>query len=91
MIRACIVLAVFVCCRVHGSSVIDSALKYASKHISKYDNDLVQLASIPSVSSLPEHAEDVERAAAWLSARMTDAGLEVRRVLRCQFLIIWMV
>lgn len=81
MIKACIVLAIIA--GVHAlalaSTGVDNALKYASKHTSEYDKDLVQLASIPSISSLPEHAEDVERAAEWLSKRMKDAGLEVRR------------
>ena len=82
MIKACIVLAVFASCRALASSVVDNALKYASQHTSEYDKDLVRLASIPSISSLPEHAGDVERAAAWLSDRMKSAGLEVRRVLQ---------
>ena len=78
--KACIVLALFASCRALAST--DNALKYASKHTAEYDKDLVQLSSIPSISSLPEHAEDVEKAAAWLSKRMKDAGLEVRRVLQ---------
>ena len=81
MIKACTVLAVLASVHVLASTVVDNALKYASKHTSEYDKDLVQLASIPSISSLPEHAQDVERAAAWLTDRMKGAGLEVRRYL----------
>jgi acetylornithine deacetylase/succinyl-diaminopimelate desuccinylase-like protein len=36
---------------------------------------------IPSISALPEHADDVRRAAEWTAARMTAAGLEGVRVL----------
>jgi acetylornithine deacetylase/succinyl-diaminopimelate desuccinylase-like protein len=31
---------------------------------------------IPSISALPEHAPDVRRAAEWLAAAMTEAGIE---------------
>jgi acetylornithine deacetylase/succinyl-diaminopimelate desuccinylase-like protein len=31
---------------------------------------------IPSISALPEHAPDCRRAAEWLAARLTEAGLE---------------
>lgn len=43
-----------------------------------YTRELLELVSIPSVSSLPEHQPDIERAAAWLQRRMRAAGLEVR-------------
>lgn len=43
--------------------------------------DFKEFLSIPSVSTLPEHQEDVQQAAAWLAARMTAAGLENVEVL----------
>ena len=61
-----------------GSSPLESALEHASKYGVLYDKDLLDLAAIPSVSALPEHAGDVEKAAAWLSDRLTAAGLEVQ-------------
>src|SRR5689334_11917661 len=36
---------------------------------------------IPSVSALPEHADDVRRAAEWAAARLTAAGMEHAAVL----------
>ncbi len=38
--------------------------------------ELSEWLRIPSVSTLPEHKEDVERAAAWLAQKMTSIGLD---------------
>ena len=38
--------------------------------------DLVDLASIPSISSLPPYSDSCLKAAQWLEKRLTDAGLE---------------
>jgi acetylornithine deacetylase/succinyl-diaminopimelate desuccinylase-like protein len=38
--------------------------------------DYLEFLRIPSVSTLPEHAPDVRRAAEWVAARMRAAGLE---------------
>ena len=72
-------LIVLACCAAiaQGSTPLDSALDYASRHTTLYDKDLLELAAIPSISSLPENSGSVEEAAAWLSERLTDAGLEV--------------
>ena len=43
----------------------------------KYNQELLDLAAIPSISSLPEHAADVEKAAQWLVKRLKTAGFEV--------------
>jgi hypothetical protein len=73
----------YVAAHVRGSTLLDSALDHASKHTALYDKDLLELAAIPSISSLPENSGDVEKAAAWLSERLTDAGLEVRFCIAC--------
>ena len=39
-------------------------------------DELCDWLRIPSVSTLPQHKEDVERAADWLARKMTAAGLE---------------
>jgi len=39
-------------------------------------NELFDLLRIPSISALPEHAEDVQAAAAWVADRLRTAGLE---------------
>ncbi|CAL8467971.1 g7509 [Coccomyxa elongata] len=54
----------------------DPLLKLASDNSHKYDNDLLELAKIASISSLPEHSTDIEEAAKWLVKRLRDAGLE---------------
>jgi len=59
------------------SSVSDPVLRFAAQNIGRYDEELIQLSSIPSISSLPEHGKDIEEAAQWLLARLTTAGLEV--------------
>ncbi len=38
--------------------------------------DFLELCSIPSISALPEHSEDVRRAATWTENRLRAAGLE---------------
>lgn len=40
--------------------------------------ELIQLASIPSVSANPAHSEHCLQAAQWLEKRAKVAGLEVR-------------
>ncbi|MDV6376190.1 dipeptidase [Deinococcus arenicola] len=39
-------------------------------------SELIEFASIPSVSAQPDHRPDMERAAAWLSERLQHAGLK---------------
>ena len=48
-----------------------------SKGDKKYNQELLDLAAIPSISSLPEHAADVEKAAKWLIKKLNSAGFEV--------------
>ena len=44
-------------------------------------DELETLLRIPSISALPEHREDVHRAAEWVSDRLQVAGMEGARVL----------
>jgi acetylornithine deacetylase/succinyl-diaminopimelate desuccinylase-like protein len=44
-------------------------------------DELKELCSIPSISSLPEHAGDVQRAAEWVADRLRRARLEHVRVM----------
>jgi acetylornithine deacetylase/succinyl-diaminopimelate desuccinylase-like protein len=41
-----------------------------------YIDEFLEFLSIPSVSALPEHKPDIERAALWLKARMERAGFQ---------------
>lgn len=55
----------------------DAALEYIEKHSKQFDEDLLQLAAIPSIASMPKHADDVRKAADWLVKRLKKAGLKV--------------
>jgi acetylornithine deacetylase/succinyl-diaminopimelate desuccinylase-like protein len=47
----------------------------------RYVDELKQYLSIPSISALPQHAEDVRRAAAWTADALRQAGMEnVRQI-----------
>ena len=54
---------------------------YLQDHRSRFLQELIEFVSIPSISALPEHAGDVERAAAWVAQRLTAAGIERARVM----------
>ena len=55
---------------------------YLNDHQSEYLEDLLEFLRIPSISSLPEHAGDVDKAADWVAARLETAGLEKVQVHR---------
>ena len=77
-------LALACACSVAAASSLDAALAYSSKHAGTADDDLIALASYPSISSLPEHAEDARAAAQWLEKKLKRIGLQV--IERCQLL-----
>lgn len=54
---------------------------YLVEHQSQHQDELLQFLSIPSISSLPDHVADVRRAAQWVAARLTAAGLEGVQIL----------
>jgi acetylornithine deacetylase/succinyl-diaminopimelate desuccinylase-like protein len=54
---------------------------YLKEQQSRYQEELLDFLSIPSVSALPEHAGDVQQAARWVAARLIRAGLENVQVL----------
>lgn len=49
---------------------------YLDSQYDRFLGELLDFIRIPSVSALPEHAADVERAAEWVAARLTAAGVE---------------
>ncbi|MCP5096515.1 MAG: dipeptidase, partial [Chloroflexi bacterium] len=55
---------------------MSKAVEYAEKHQDKYVAELIEFLKIPSISTKPDHAEDVKTAARWLAAQMEKAGLE---------------
>ncbi|HEX7735559.1 MAG TPA: dipeptidase [Ktedonobacteraceae bacterium] len=54
---------------------------YLVEHQAQHQGELLQFLSIPSISSLPEHAGDVQRAGEWVAARLQAAGLEKVQIL----------
>ncbi len=49
---------------------------YFEQHREAHLNELKEFLSIPSVSALSEHKEDMTKAADWLAASMKESGLE---------------
>ena len=47
----------------------------------RYVEELKQYLAIPSISALPQHAEDVRRAAEWTARALGDAGLDSVRLI----------
>jgi acetylornithine deacetylase/succinyl-diaminopimelate desuccinylase-like protein len=54
---------------------------YLREHQQQYLDELLEFLRIPSISSLPEHKEDVHTAAEWVSARLNQAGMEDVQIL----------
>ena len=55
--------------------------EYLNENKQRYLDEFIELASIPSISALSEHAPDVQRAAEWVANRLTAAGVENVRVM----------
>ena len=53
---------------------LDQTLAWLSAHRQQTLGELIELASIPSVSTDPAHANDITRAAAWLVSTLKKAG-----------------
>lgn len=63
---------------------VGSVLAYVTSDNDAYVKDLIELASIPSISALPAHSNDVLEAAGWLKTRLAAAGLENVQVLHTE-------
>lgn len=49
---------------------------YLMEHEDRFVGELLDFIRIPSVSALPAHKEDMQRAAEWVAARLSKAGAE---------------
>ena len=49
---------------------------YLTENQGRFLEELLDLIRIPSISALPEHADDVQKAAEWVAARLEAAGIE---------------
>ncbi|MGD8603136.1 MAG: M20/M25/M40 family metallo-hydrolase, partial [Anaerolineales bacterium] len=52
------------------------AIEYAHQHQDQYLKDLIEFVRIPSISTLPEHNEDMQRAAKWIADRLESLGFQ---------------
>ena len=52
-----------------------SIIDFIQTHRDRYVNELGEWLAIPSVSALPQHADDVRRAAEWAAAELTRIGM----------------
>lgn len=57
---------------------------YLEQHRESFLHDLIEFLSIPSVSTSPEHREDVRRAAQWTGDRIRRAGISDVRIMETQ-------
>lgn len=57
-------------------------LAYAQAHQEEHLNQLKTFLQIPSVSTQPEHSQDVAKAAQWLADSMQEAGLDHVQVIK---------
>ena len=55
--------------------------KFLLNNREKFNKELLDFVSIPSIAALPEHAKDVQRAAVWLKERLSEAGIENAEVM----------
>ena len=54
---------------------------YLEEHKSQFQEEMLDFLRIPSISALPEHADDVQRAAQWVAHRMEAAGIGAVRIM----------
>ncbi|HLA64057.1 MAG TPA: dipeptidase [Rhodothermales bacterium] len=55
---------------------MDQALVYARDHATRFVEELKSWLRIPSISTDPAYAPDVQRAADWLAQQLRDAGMQ---------------
>ncbi|MGH2442945.1 MAG: dipeptidase [Chloroflexota bacterium] len=56
----------------------DSPLEYAHRNRDRFVADVKELLRIPSISTLPQHQPDMQRAAEWLQQHLKALGLNSR-------------
>lgn len=63
------------------SELSNAARRYSREQANRFRNELHDFLRIPSVSTDPAHAGDIQRAADWLAAHMRGLGLDNARVM----------
>ena len=56
--------------------------QYLDAHQDRFVEEYLEFLRFPSISALPEHAGDVQDAAAWVASRLQQAGLEHAEVMQ---------
>lgn len=64
------------------TTTLQTALDYARAHAADFEGYYLNLLRIPSISTLRDHAQDVERAAAWLITFMQRIGCQRAEMFR---------
>ncbi len=54
---------------------------YLEENKARFLDELLDFLRIPSISALPEHADDVQQAAGWVARRLEEAGIERVQIL----------
>jgi acetylornithine deacetylase/succinyl-diaminopimelate desuccinylase-like protein len=71
-------------------AALPSAIDHARRHHDKFLEELQEVLRIPSVSTLPEHQADVERAGDWAENHLRAIGLStVRRLPTAGFSVVY--
>ena len=60
---------------------MNDVIDFINTHRDRYVDELKQYLAIPSISALPEHADDVKRCAEWTAEELGRVGLENVRVI----------
>ncbi|HZS94207.1 MAG TPA: M20/M25/M40 family metallo-hydrolase, partial [Chloroflexota bacterium] len=63
-----------------ATGMSDAALQYAEANRKRFVAELKEILSIPSISTLPEHRPDMQRAARWLTDRLNDMGIDAETI-----------
>lgn len=56
--------------------------EYAAQNAARFEHELIDLLKIPSISTLSEHARDVQRAADWIIENMRRTGMQKAEIYR---------
>ncbi|MFQ6094250.1 MAG: dipeptidase, partial [bacterium] len=67
--------------KVKGTNTMVAWESYLNEHREQFVSELLEFLRIPSISSLPDHIPDVQKAAEWLEDRMKAAGIESVRIM----------
>jgi acetylornithine deacetylase/succinyl-diaminopimelate desuccinylase-like protein len=59
---------------------MDNVVDFINVNRDRYVDELTQYLAIPSISALPQHAEDVKRCAEWTATEMKRIGLQSVRL-----------